>query len=317
MARPSRFFTALGVMGLALLAPPLSAQSGQQPANVLTPAEQAHLNGMRAQLEAEQNKIRADQDKLLREQAALTADELRRRQDGIQARMLQLQASQKQAQAWLDSILAAKASAPPPGQSVRLTIKPPVTEQKAPTVSGTDLTYFSTAGRTYVMRAYREWVLVGSGVGGPPLVYDEVGRSPNWVLIRKQGENSPNWVIDIAKQEFRNGLDKSATPITMSGADVNGNNLIRTTYRGGKIYMRSKDNWVEVASGRGVIGNFREIGRNSGSVTIADDKRRIYLELKVADREIRFGYYGTDATNHLAAMTSVSATYEEPRAVID
>lgn len=316
MARLSEFYPALCAMVLALSAPPLLAQSSQQPTVVLTPAEQAHLDGMKAQLEAEQNKIGADYNALLRDQAVLTPEELKRRQDGIQARMLQLQASQKQAQAWLDSIVNKPAAAAPPGQSVRLTIKPTPAESAAPMVNGKELTAFTAAGKTYVLRAYKEWVLAGSGPDGKPVVFDEVGRSINWVLIRRVGENSPNWVIDLVKREFRNGGDRSATPIVSALTDVTGINLIRVTYQGGRIAMLSKGNWVEVSRGK-IVGRFTEIDRNSNSVTIADFQRGLYLVLRLVDRSIHIGTNGSEATRPLYAMTSVSATFEEPRAVID
>jgi hypothetical protein len=230
--------------------------------------------------------------------------------------MLQLQASQKQAQAWLDSIVNKPAAAAPPGQSVRLTIKPTPAESAAPMVNGKELTAFTAAGKTYVLRAYKEWVLAGSGPDGKPVVFDEVGRSINWVLIRRVGENSPNWVIDLVKREFRNGGDRSATPIVSALTDVTGINLIRVTYQGGRIAMLSKGNWVEVSRGK-IVGRFTEIDRNSNSVTIADFQRGLYLVLRLVDRSIHIGTNGSEATRPLYAMTSVSATFEEPRAVID
>lgn len=322
MSERSPILIAMAGFALVMSSQSLLAQATPQQAVTLTPAQQAHIAGMRAQLDAERKKIDDDIAQLAKDQLALSARNYKARADGIQARIVQLQASQQQAQAWIDSLVAKPAATGP--STAGLTIQnptsaptsPPQVSPKPPSVSGKDLTNFMAGGYVYVLRAYREWVRNGLGVDGKPVVFDEIARATNYVLLSQTGGSGPNSVVDLAKQEFRFAGTNSVMPITMTGADVTGLNLIRVTYKGGRIFMRGKGAWFEVGGGK-VIGRFREIDRTSNSVTIADDARRIYLVLQLTDRTIRFAYYGTDATNLLAAMTSVSATYEEPRAVID
>jgi hypothetical protein len=335
MAARSPFLLAMTGLALALSPQALMAQTTPSPAATPTPAQQAHIAGMRAQLDAERAKIDAEIAQLEKDRLAITDQAYKTRTAGIQAMIVQLQASQKQAQAWIDSITP-KPAAPPPGTTARLTIKPstatptvtptptptpavtppPTVAPKPPSVSGKDLTNFMAGGFVYVMRAYREWVRNGLGADGKPVVFNEIARTANYVLLGPKGGAGTNSAVDLVKQEFRNGADNSVLPITMTGAEVTGLNLSRVTYKGGRIFMRDQGAWFEVAGGK-VIGRFREIDRTSTSVTIADDARRLYLVLQLNDRSIRFGYYGSETTFVLAPMTSVSATFEEPRAVID
>ena len=302
-----------GAIALAMATP----LAGEQPAKQLAPSEQQYLDAARAYLESESNAITADQNRLQRNAVVLDEEQIRQQRSAIDARIVRYREYQQQTQSWLDSITGRT----PTAAAVPAPIQGPAPSQSAPVtgaavVDGNNLTSFNTADGNFILRAYREWVKLFPGRQRSPVNYSEVSRSRDRVVIATANEQGYRMTIDIPQRQFRLSSQTSGTPITAMGSEVTGINLVRADYAGGRIYMRSRGNWVERSQGK-VVGRFQEIERTGDSVTISDSNRGLFLVLRLNDRTINLGRNGSPDTQVLYPMSSASATYVEPQATID